>query len=377
MPRYWATIEITRSAYADVEADSTRMKPMRKWTSCSKRVRFAAGKRTYPTLRLKNCRRNMPRGGAVPTNINDESIEVFCKMLKDAIQVNPEARPVVISIIETLMDNHVPQERWGTILFQLWQQLNDKPSEEKEIPGTASTAGRSLHMARYSLPDEVDRLPCLLPPQCAQCATTMLATPPRCSKTAPHPSRLLLTRVILGVSGGPETQLAKISWVIVMCDTAGEVYYTPEPTLGARSTNCFGDWLATVNMTSPAVSRMAQTPDNLDSAHAAPPHPARHLLQMASGTFSRSTTLTPAIRTTCGSLPSSVPASECTIFPGALKVTKLPNLRHKGISTASTPYRLDRVHGGEVIGIKGITRDVDVSYHVYRDTVAAIGRAAP
>jgi hypothetical protein len=35
---------------------------------------------------------------------------------------------VVISIIETLMDNNVPQERWGTILFQLWQQLNDEPS---------------------------------------------------------------------------------------------------------------------------------------------------------------------------------------------------------------------------------------------------------
>jgi hypothetical protein len=70
----------------------------------------------------------MPRGGAVSTNINDESIEVFCKMLKDAIKVNPEARPVVISIIETLMDNNVPQERWGTILFQLWQQLNDEPS---------------------------------------------------------------------------------------------------------------------------------------------------------------------------------------------------------------------------------------------------------
>ena len=62
------------------------------------------------------------------TNINDESIEVFCKMLKDAIKVNPEARTVVISIIETLMDNNVPQERWGTILFQLWQQLNDEPS---------------------------------------------------------------------------------------------------------------------------------------------------------------------------------------------------------------------------------------------------------
>jgi hypothetical protein len=69
----------------------------------------------------------MPRGGAVSTNINDESIAVFCKMLMDAIKVNPEARPVVISIIETLMDNNVPQERWGTILFHLWQWLNDVP----------------------------------------------------------------------------------------------------------------------------------------------------------------------------------------------------------------------------------------------------------
>jgi hypothetical protein len=33
----------------------------------------------------------MPRGGAVSTNINDESIAVFCKMLMDAIKVNPEA----------------------------------------------------------------------------------------------------------------------------------------------------------------------------------------------------------------------------------------------------------------------------------------------
>jgi hypothetical protein len=63
----------------------------------------------------------------VSTNINDESIAVFCKMLMDAIKVNPEARPVVISIIETLMDNNVPQERWGTILFHLWQGLNDVP----------------------------------------------------------------------------------------------------------------------------------------------------------------------------------------------------------------------------------------------------------
>ena len=61
------------------------------------------------------------------TNINDDSIEVFCKMLMDAIRVNPEARPVVSSLIETLMDNNVPQESWGTILFRVWQQLTDEP----------------------------------------------------------------------------------------------------------------------------------------------------------------------------------------------------------------------------------------------------------
>jgi hypothetical protein len=63
----------------------------------------------------------------VSTNINDDSIEVFCKMLMDAIRVNPEARPVVSSLIETLMDNNVPQESWGTILFRVWQQLTDEP----------------------------------------------------------------------------------------------------------------------------------------------------------------------------------------------------------------------------------------------------------
>jgi hypothetical protein len=47
-------------------------------------------------------------GGPVSTNINDDSIEVFCKMLMDAIKVKPEARPVIISLIETLMDNHAP-----------------------------------------------------------------------------------------------------------------------------------------------------------------------------------------------------------------------------------------------------------------------------
>jgi hypothetical protein len=70
----------------------------------------------------------MPRGGAVETHINEESSEVLCKMLMDAINVHPDSQTVVMSIIETLMDNHVPQERWGTILFHLWQQGHDAPS---------------------------------------------------------------------------------------------------------------------------------------------------------------------------------------------------------------------------------------------------------
>lgn len=69
----------------------------------------------------------LPKGGAVSTNINDESVAVFCKMLKDAIKVNSEARPALISLIETLMDNNVPSEHWGTILFHLWQELTDDP----------------------------------------------------------------------------------------------------------------------------------------------------------------------------------------------------------------------------------------------------------
>jgi hypothetical protein len=60
----------------------------------------------------------------VYTDINDESIEVLCKMLMDAIKVHPDARTVLMSIIETLMDNNVPQESWGTILFRVWQQMN-------------------------------------------------------------------------------------------------------------------------------------------------------------------------------------------------------------------------------------------------------------
>jgi hypothetical protein len=54
----------------------------------------------------------------VSTTINEDSIEVFCDMLMDAIRVNPDARPVVNAVIETLLDNNVPQEAWGTILFR-------------------------------------------------------------------------------------------------------------------------------------------------------------------------------------------------------------------------------------------------------------------
>jgi hypothetical protein len=68
----------------------------------------------------------MPRGGAVDTSINDESITLFCTMLKDEIRVNPEARPALMSLLETLMDNNVPSEYWGTILFRVWQELTDE-----------------------------------------------------------------------------------------------------------------------------------------------------------------------------------------------------------------------------------------------------------
>ena len=64
------------------------------------------------------------------TNINDDSIEVLCKMLVDAIQVNPEARPVVMSLIDIFVDNHVPQEHWGMILFRVWQKLHEERRED-------------------------------------------------------------------------------------------------------------------------------------------------------------------------------------------------------------------------------------------------------
>ena len=68
------------------------------------------------------------------TTSNDESIKVVCNMLMDAIRVHPDARPVLISIIETLMDNYVPHESWGTIFFYVWPQVHDEPSAGKEPP---------------------------------------------------------------------------------------------------------------------------------------------------------------------------------------------------------------------------------------------------
>lgn len=64
----------------------------------------------------------------IPSEITAESIEVVGKLLMDAIQVNPEAKPVVMALIDTLMDNNVPQEHWGMILFRVWQELNDETS---------------------------------------------------------------------------------------------------------------------------------------------------------------------------------------------------------------------------------------------------------
>jgi hypothetical protein len=63
----------------------------------------------------------------VSTNITNDSTGVFCQMLMDAIKVNPDARPMVISLIETLMDNNVPQASWGPSFFRPWHPLNDEP----------------------------------------------------------------------------------------------------------------------------------------------------------------------------------------------------------------------------------------------------------
>jgi hypothetical protein len=63
----------------------------------------------------------------VEAHINAESMEVFCQMLTDEIRVNPDARPALMSLIETLMDHHVSSEHWGTILCRVWQELTDEP----------------------------------------------------------------------------------------------------------------------------------------------------------------------------------------------------------------------------------------------------------
>jgi hypothetical protein len=55
-------------------------------------------------------------------------IELFCKLLTDTMQINAEARLMIMTLIETLMDNQVPQEDWGNILYCVWQELHDKPN---------------------------------------------------------------------------------------------------------------------------------------------------------------------------------------------------------------------------------------------------------
>jgi hypothetical protein len=59
---------------------------------------------------------------------NQDLIDAFCKLLMDTMQVNPEVRLVIMSLIETLMENQVRQEDWGNILFCVWQELHDEPS---------------------------------------------------------------------------------------------------------------------------------------------------------------------------------------------------------------------------------------------------------
>jgi hypothetical protein len=54
------------------------------------------------------------------TNLNKHSTAVFDKMLTDAVAVNPDAGPVVIALIETLMDNNAPQEFRGPVFFRVW-----------------------------------------------------------------------------------------------------------------------------------------------------------------------------------------------------------------------------------------------------------------
>jgi hypothetical protein len=70
------------------------------------------------------------------SDINNESMDVLCKLLMDAIKVNPEARPVVMSMVDTLMDNQVGQENWGSILFCVWQELQDESGSGAYHDGT-------------------------------------------------------------------------------------------------------------------------------------------------------------------------------------------------------------------------------------------------
>jgi hypothetical protein len=60
------------------------------------------------------------------SELTPDSMDLLCKLLKEAIQVNPEARPVVMSLVDTLMDHHVRQEQWGSILFCVWQELQEE-----------------------------------------------------------------------------------------------------------------------------------------------------------------------------------------------------------------------------------------------------------
>jgi hypothetical protein len=45
------------------------------------------------------------------SDITPDPMDVLCKLFMDAMKVNPEARPMFMSLVETLMDNQVRQEQ--------------------------------------------------------------------------------------------------------------------------------------------------------------------------------------------------------------------------------------------------------------------------
>jgi hypothetical protein len=88
--------------------------------------RYSEKDREHTWRRSPKERLHASKGGEMTSELTPESMDLLCKLLKDAIQVHPEARPVVMSLVDTLMDHHVRQEQWGSILFCVWQELQEE-----------------------------------------------------------------------------------------------------------------------------------------------------------------------------------------------------------------------------------------------------------